>query len=158
MSRFFNPRLTARLVAPARAPAQVLRPSTSFCPIPLATRTVRWSSTTPNSTQSSRENAAADEKTATAGSEEPLVDPIEAKLEEKEKEIARLKDSLLRSLADFENLQKITKREALTAKDFAIQSFAKELVSSIDVLALALSSVEAVETTFIFHKPQLALR
>ncbi|KAG0149044.1 hypothetical protein CROQUDRAFT_40411, partial [Cronartium quercuum f. sp. fusiforme G11] len=43
--------------------------------------------------------------------------------------------------ADYENLQKITSREKAQAKDYAIQSFAKDLVSNVDVLKLALDSV-----------------
>jgi len=50
----------------------------------------------------------------------------------------------LRTLADFENLQKISTREKAQAKDFALTSFAKDLVSSIDILHLALKSI-AVE-------------
>jgi len=62
-------------------------------------------------------------------------------LEAKDKEIAKLKDAVLRSRADFENLQKTTSRQISTSKDFAIQSFAKDLVSSIDILSLALTSI-----------------
>ena len=47
----------------------------------------------------------------------------------------------MRTLADFENLQKISTREKAQAKDFALTSFAKDLVSSIDILHLALKSI-----------------
>lgn len=50
-------------------------------------------------------------------------------------------DLYIRARADYENLQKITTREKAQAKDYAIQSFAKDLVSNIDVLKLALDSV-----------------
>ncbi|KNZ54980.1 uncharacterized protein VP01_2800g2 [Puccinia sorghi] len=50
--------------------------------------------------------------------------------------------------ADFENLQKITTREKAAAKEYALQSFARDLVSNIDVLQLALNSVpEGLRTT-----------
>lgn len=62
-------------------------------------------------------------------------------LEGKNKTIAELKDARLRTLADFENLQKISTREKAQAKDFALTSFARDLVSSIDILSLALKSV-----------------
>ncbi|SCV71554.1 BQ2448_3142 [Microbotryum intermedium] len=62
-------------------------------------------------------------------------------LEEKNKIIAELKDARLRTLADYENLQKISMREKAQAKDFALQSFAKDLISSIDILVLALRSL-----------------
>lgn len=53
----------------------------------------------------------------------------------------RSQDSRLRALADFENLQKITTREKIQAKDFALTSFARDLISSIDILSLALGSI-----------------
>ena len=43
--------------------------------------------------------------------------------------------------ADFQNLQRISERERQTAKDFAISGFAKDLLSTVDVLSLALKSV-----------------
>jgi len=52
-----------------------------------------------------------------------------------------VQDARLRTLADFENLQKISTREKAQAKDFALTSFAKDLVSSIDILHLALKSI-----------------
>lgn len=86
---------------------------------------------------------------------------LTAQLEEKAKLIAELKvrpsprpllpphshlppqDARLRALADFENLQKISTREKANAKDFALTSFARDLVASIDILNLALNSVPA---------------
>jgi molecular chaperone GrpE len=53
----------------------------------------------------------------------------------------RSQDARLRTLADFENLQKRAAREKQAAKDFALQSFAKDLISEIDVLNLALRSI-----------------
>lgn len=50
-------------------------------------------------------------------------------------------DARLRSLADFENLQKISTREKAQAKDFALTSFARDLISSIDILSMALNSI-----------------
>ena len=52
-----------------------------------------------------------------------------------------LQDRLLRSVADFENLQKITVREKKQAKDYAIEGFAKEIIANMDILHLALTSV-----------------
>lgn len=59
----------------------------------------------------------------------------------------RQQDALLRNMADYENLQKITTREKALAKDFAIQSFARDLISNLDVLALALASVPEAKRT-----------
>ncbi|KFZ12806.1 hypothetical protein V502_06910 [Pseudogymnoascus sp. VKM F-4520 (FW-2644)] len=62
-------------------------------------------------------------------------------LEAKNKEIVDLKDKYLRSVADYRNLQERTKREIQSAKDFAIQKFAKDLVESVDNLDRALAMV-----------------
>jgi molecular chaperone GrpE len=56
-------------------------------------------------------------------------------------------DSLLRTLADFENLQKVTARDKQQAKDYAIRSFATEIVSNLDVIQLALKSVPEAKRT-----------
>lgn len=56
-------------------------------------------------------------------------------------------DNWRRSVADFENLQKITTREKQKAKDYAIESFAKDIISNLDILHLALKHVpEAYRT------------
>lgn len=47
----------------------------------------------------------------------------------------------MRTVADFRNLQDRTQREVKTARDFAIQKFAKDLVDSVDNLDRALSTV-----------------
>ena len=55
----------------------------------------------------------------------------------------KLQDQYLRAVADYRNLQERTKREIQGARDFALQSFAKDLLSSLDNLEHALSSVSA---------------
>lgn len=45
------------------------------------------------------------------------------------------------SLADQENLRQRSLRDIANAKDFAIQNFAKDLLSSLDILGMALNSV-----------------
>jgi molecular chaperone GrpE len=47
----------------------------------------------------------------------------------------------MRTVADFRNLQERTTREVKSAKDFAIQKFAKDLVDSVDNLDRALGMV-----------------
>jgi molecular chaperone GrpE len=97
-------------------------------------------------------------------SEEKAEDQVAKELETKSKEIIDLKvrasnllssvlplaisciliddqDKYLRSVADFRNLQNRTKRDVQSARDFAIQKFAKDLVESIDNLDRALSTV-----------------
>ncbi|KAI1769642.1 GrpE-domain-containing protein [Hypoxylon sp. FL1150] len=63
---------------------------------------------------------------------------LKKKLEAKEKEAIDWKDKYLRSVADFRNLQDRTQREMKSARDFAIQKFAKDLVDSVDNLDRAL--------------------
>lgn len=55
--------------------------------------------------------------------------------------ISLLQDKCLRTVADFRNLQDRTAREVKSARDFAIQKFAKDLVDSVDNLDRALSTV-----------------
>jgi len=52
-----------------------------------------------------------------------------------------VKDKFIRSVADFRNLQDRTQREVKSAKDYAIQKFAKDLVDSVDNLDRALAQV-----------------
>jgi len=52
-------------------------------------------------------------------------------------------DRYLRSVADFRNLQERTKRDIESARNFAIQRFATDLIESIDNLDRALSAVPA---------------
>lgn len=47
----------------------------------------------------------------------------------------------MRTVADFRNLQDRTAREVKTARDFAIQKFAKDLIESIDNFDRALTTV-----------------
>lgn len=54
-----------------------------------------------------------------------------------------MQDKCLRTVADFRNLQDRTQREVKTARDFAIQKFAKDLIDSVDNLDRALTTVPA---------------
>ncbi|CAG8511509.1 2939_t:CDS:2 [Acaulospora colombiana] len=67
-------------------------------------------------------------------SAEPEIDP-------KDKEIALLKDKHLRCLAELENQREIARREIENTSIFAIQKFAKDLLSTVDNLDMALESV-----------------
>ncbi|GAA5859082.1 hypothetical protein JCM8547_003996 [Rhodosporidiobolus lusitaniae] len=81
------------------------------------------------------------------GAVDPKVAELEKALEEQKKLVAEHKDARLRGLADFENLQKRSVVEKQQAKDFALQKFAKDLISEIDVLHLALRSIPADKIT-----------
>ena len=66
---------------------------------------------------------------------------IEDTIENQKKEIHDLKDQLLRSLADSENLRKRTIKEISDAKKYSHISFVRDLVSSVDNLQRALEAV-----------------
>jgi molecular chaperone GrpE len=72
---------------------------------------------------------------------------LKEELEKKDKEIIDLKDKYLRSIADFRNLQTQTKREVSAAKSFALQSFARDLIESVDNLDRALTNVPGDKLT-----------
>ncbi len=62
----------------------------------------------------------------------------EEKLKE---EVSSLKDQLLRSIADQENLRKRAEREKIDMAKYAITNFAKDLITIADTFERALSSV-----------------
>ncbi|KAI8099342.1 co-chaperone GrpE [Halteromyces radiatus] len=62
-------------------------------------------------------------------------------LAEKDKKISELQDAYLRCLADQENIRERSRKETAAAKEFAIQKFAKDLLDTVDILNMALTSV-----------------
>ncbi|SMN20221.1 similar to Saccharomyces cerevisiae YOR232W MGE1 Mitochondrial matrix cochaperone, acts as a nucleotide release factor for Ssc1p in protein translocation and folding [Maudiozyma saulgeensis] len=72
--------------------------------------------------------------------EQKTIKDLEVKLESKTKDALELRDRLLRSVADFRNLQEVTKKDVKKAKDFALQKFAKDLLESVDNFGHALSA------------------
>ncbi|KAG5938422.1 hypothetical protein E4U59_003785 [Claviceps monticola] len=91
------------------------------------------------------EKAETAEKTeAEEGTGEPdALAELKKQLETKEAEVRDWKDKCMRTVADFRNLQDRTQREVKTAREFAIQNFAKDLVESVDNLDRALTMVPA---------------
>jgi len=79
--------------------------------------------------------------TPPAEGSKPLEGDLEAKLKAKDEEIADLTSRLRYQQADFVNLQKITAREKEQTSQYAITNFARDLLTTVDVLALALKSV-----------------
>ncbi|KEF57867.1 molecular chaperone GrpE [Exophiala aquamarina CBS 119918] len=84
--------------------------------------------------------ASSSEATAKTAAEEHLA-KVEKEHSDMAKEVVDLKDKYLRSVADYRNLQDRTKRDMDSAKQFAIQRFASDLLDSIDNLDRALTSV-----------------
>ena len=66
---------------------------------------------------------------------------VEQTVENQNKEIKELKDQLLRSLAESENLRKRTIKEIADAKKYSHIYFIRDLVSSVDNLQRALKAV-----------------
>ena len=73
---------------------------------------------------------------------------IQANFARIEAERDDLKDKLLRTLADMENLRRRTEREISDAKAYAVTSFARDMLGSADNLRRALESLpETARTT-----------
>lgn len=58
-------------------------------------------------------------------------------------EIAKLKEDLLRALAETENVRKRGERQAMDARTYAIERFAKDLLPVMDTLGRALAAAPA---------------
>ncbi|WCJ32996.1 Co-chaperone GrpE family protein [Euphorbia peplus] len=71
-----------------------------------------------------------------------LLKEKEELLKEKQKEVEKMKDKVLRTYADTENIMDRTKRDAENSKKFAIQNFAKSLLDVADNLGRASSVVK----------------
>jgi len=78
-------------------------------------------------------------KTESAGATTAEVDVSEAL----QAEVADLKDKLLRTVADMENLRKRTEREIADTRTYAIAGFARDMLTATDSLSRALSSLPA---------------
>ncbi|UNI20116.1 GrpE, mitochondrial [Purpureocillium takamizusanense] len=131
----------------AAAGKPLLRPQfQSAVPSPLAARAAqpsvaRWYSEakeTPAEGDKDKPEATKEE-----GGDADALSELKKTLETKETEAKEWKDKCMRTVADFRNLQDRTAREVKTARDFAIQKFAKDLVESVDNLDRALTTVPA---------------
>jgi molecular chaperone GrpE len=58
-------------------------------------------------------------------------------------EVSELKDRLLRSLAEMENLRRRTAREVADARAYGITSFARDILGVVDNMARALQALDA---------------
>jgi molecular chaperone GrpE len=93
--------------------------------------------------QMSDETAAQGEtpETETPEIETPEVDPVEALAAEN----AELKDRVLRTIAEMENLRKRTERDVADTRSYAIAGFARDMLSATDALSRALMVIPAEE-------------
>ncbi|KAM0305815.1 hypothetical protein HYE67_008231 [Fusarium culmorum] len=101
----------------------------------------RWYSDAKESESKPAEEAKSETKSDEKPAENDPLAELKKTLEAKETEVKDWKDKCLRTVADFRNLQERTTREVKSAKDFAIQKFAKDLVDSVDNLDRALGMV-----------------
>ncbi|OAP55945.1 hypothetical protein AYL99_10097 [Fonsecaea erecta] len=99
----------------------------------------RWQSTEAQQQKPATDAAPSSEEAKAV--EEAKQDPLKEELEKAKREVIDLKDKYLRSVADYRNLQERTRRDMESARQFAIQRFATDLLDSIDNLDRALSSV-----------------
>ena len=87
----------------------------------------------------SDENAASGETPEVETPETPEVDPIEALRAEN----AELKDRVLRTHAEMENLRKRTERDVADTRSYAIAGFARDMLTATDALSRALMVIPA---------------
>ena len=74
--------------------------------------------------------------------EEEYKAKMEAKVAEAEAKAKEAEDKFLRTHADFENIKKRLEREKYQAIDYASEKFAKDMLSTIDTLDMALYSAK----------------
>lgn len=94
-----------------------------------------------------------EEAEETAESQEETSDN---KVEKLESELKEMKDQLLRSLAEQENIRRIAKRDVENARNFAVSSFAKSLLDTSDNLSRAMEAVPEEYRTDTENHPVLA--
>lgn len=89
----------------------------------------------------SDENAAQGEtpEMETAEAAAPEIDPVEALRAEN----AELKDRVLRTVAEMENLRKRTERDVADTRSYAIAGFARDMLTATDALSRALLVIPA---------------
>ncbi len=73
----------------------------------------------------------------------PRVDEADTTVQTLQTEVSTLKDRVLRTMAEMENLRRRTEREVADAKSYGVTSFAREMVAAVDNLQRALASIPA---------------
>jgi len=71
--------------------------------------------------------------------------PEQEKISQLEKEVRDLKDRVVRSLAEEENVRRIAKRDVDNARAYAVTAFAKSLLDVADDFERALAAVPAAD-------------
>lgn len=91
-----------------------------------------------NENQDPQAGAAAATPAGTSGEPDPF-----AVLQKLQEENADLKDKLLRTLADMENLRRRTEKEVADAKTYGVTSFARDMLTFVDNLRRSIDNVPA---------------
>jgi molecular chaperone GrpE len=91
------------------------------------------------------EDAKTTEEKATADGDAPAEEEGPSEAEKLKEELAEMKNQLLRSLAEQENIRSIARRDVEAAKNFSVKSFAKSMLEVADNLDRALDSVHEDE-------------
>lgn len=104
-----------------------------------------------NEEEGEKESAPDDDASADGEPQAP-----QSREEELEKQVADLKDQLLRSLAEQENTRRIAKKDVDAARSFAVTSFAKSLLDTSDNLTRAMEAVPVEYRTDTENHPVLA--
>ncbi len=74
---------------------------------------------------------------------QPAADPAADQTAALAREVADLKDRLLRTLAEMENLRRRTEREIADSRQYAVASFARDLLGVADNMQRALGTLSA---------------
>ncbi len=91
-------------------------------------------------TETPIEDVEVEESEKFASLDEEFKAKMEAKVEAAEAKAQEAEDKFLRTHADFDNIKKRLEKEKYQAIDYASEKFAKDLLSTIDTLEMALQS------------------
>ncbi|MFY9084649.1 nucleotide exchange factor GrpE [Aliarcobacter cryaerophilus] len=90
-----------------------------------------------------KESCCESSKECCEGKEEQKEESLEDVIARLEDELKQSEDKFLRVHADFENIKKRLEREKYQAIDYASEKFAKDLLTPLDTLEMALNSANA---------------
>ena len=91
-------------------------------------------------TETPTQEVEVDDEQKFASLDEEFKAKMEAKVQEAEEKAKEAEDKYLRTHADFDNIKKRLEKEKYQAIDYASEKFAKDLLSTIDTLEMALQS------------------
>lgn len=86
---------------------------------------------------------------AAAPGDDRELSTLRQKLEETEAALAKSRDETLRAMAEMQNIRKRGQREMQQARDFAVEGFARDLLSVSDNMERALGAMPASQDTAI---------